>query len=308
MRLRMHYPPQKKHPKPSLEMPMKQTSSRPSMLLITRTALMVSVLFLIGCTGPVERAQDITLVVADASTPVAPLPASAQNASTGGPAYRVINVVRSQPDCRGDSCPSVTLKSLNFEGHVRFNAFLEQSLLAMGQVDHSQAKSFKSLSELANTFWKTAEQRYQIVLAAEVRRATPSIVVIDLQSYLYSGGAHGLTTSRYINWLPGFDRIITLNDLIQPGRMKAFEAALRKQYAKWLETNEFAASDRADYVKMWPFQFSDNAALMEDGIAVTFGHYVLGPYALGMPTILVPFSELKGIVNMGLLKRIKAQG
>jgi len=56
---------------------------------------------------------------------------------------------------------------------------------------------------------------------------------------------------------------------------------------------------------MWPFQFSDNAALMQDGIAVTFNHYVLGPYALGMPTIVVPYRELKGIIKSGLLAKIQ---
>jgi hypothetical protein len=164
----------------------------------------------------------------------------------------------------------------------------------------------KTFPELASEFWKTAEDRYEIVLGAEVRRATPSVVVIELQSYLYSGGAHGMSTMQYVNWLPKMDKILTLNDMVLRGRMKAFEAALKKQYMKWLETNEFAQTDKAAYSKMWPFQFSDNAALMQDGIAVTFEHYVLGPYALGMPTIVVPYSELKGIINSGLLAKIQS--
>lgn len=275
------------------------------MMISARSSVIAMLVFLFGCSAPVERAQDITL---STNTPQSIDPQATVGTSTGGPSYRVINVVRTQPDCHGETCPSITLKRLSFEGNERFNAFLERSLLAMGQVDASQNQPIRSLSELANAFWKTAEPRYEIVLSAEVKRSTPSVVVIELQNYLYSGGAHGMSNAQYINWLPRFDRIITLNDLILPGRMNAFEMALQKQYYKWLESNEFAQSNRADYLKMWPFQFSDNAALMEDGIAITFGHYVLGPYALGMPTILVPFSELKGIVNNGLLKRIQAQG
>ncbi len=223
------------------------------------------------------------------------------------PRYRVVSLVAKKPDCQGELCPSITYKKLSFEGHERFNAFLDRSLLSLALVDLSQANTNgnTNFADLAKQFWKTAEDRYEIVLGAEVRRATPSVIVIELQSYLYSGGAHGMSTMQYVNWVPKMDRVLTLNDMVLRGRMKAFEVALKKQYVKWLETNEFAQTDKVEYSKMWPFQFSDNAALMQDGIAVTFGHYVLGPYALGMPTIVVPYSELKGIINSGLLAKIQ---
>ena len=254
-----------------------------------------------GCAAPQERPGDITLVPEAASASASTQSSSASEASSTGLQYSSVNVVRTKPGCQGELCPSITLKRLSFQGYERFNAFLERSLLGLALVDPGQdkTKTFRSLADLANAFWTTAEDRYEIVLGAEVKRATPSIAVIALQSYAFTGGAHGMSTMKYI---------LTLNDLILPGRMPAFEAALKKQHAKWLETNEFAQSDKSEYVKMWPFQFSDNAALMQDGIAVTFDHYVLGPYALGMPTIVVPFSELKGIINSGLLKKLKIQG
>lgn len=276
-----------------------------------RATLLVLLLAMTACSVPSEQAQDITLAASERSAArpasVTSIPAASSSAD-GVAQYRVASVVRTLPGCLGERCPSITLKSLSFEGHERFNAFLERSLLGIALFDVSQPKTYRSLAELASEFWKTAEDRYEIVLGAEVKRATSSVVVIELQSYLYSGGAHGMSTVQYVNWLPKFDRILTLKDVVLPGRMKAFEAALKKQYLKWLESNEFAQTDMPGYLKMWPFQFSDNAALMADGIAVTFNHYVLGPYALGMPTILVPYSELKGIINNGLLSRVQVQG
>lgn len=272
------------------------------------TVLLALTALLSACEVPEQRAGDITLVSSVAASNSVFLPSPAEQVSSGVPKYRIVSVVRSKPECEGELCPSITFKRLSFEGYERFNAFLERSLLAIALVDPSESKTPLSLSALANAFWQTAEDRYEIVLGAEVQRATPSIVVIELLSYAYTGGAHGMSTTQYINWTPLQDRILTLNDLILPGRMRAFEAALKKQHAQWLENNEFAQTDKAQYLKTWPFQFSDNAALMSDGIAVTYGHYVLGPYALGMPTILVPFSELKGIVNRGLLSKLKIQG
>jgi hypothetical protein len=175
-------------------------------------------------------------------------------------------------------------------------------------MDVGQDKTFTNLGDLANAFWKTADERYEIVLSAEVIRDTSSMVVAELYSYAYTGGAHGMSTAMYVNWSPSLDKIFTLNDVVLKGRMKAFEEVLKKKHAQWLKDNEFAQADMAAYLETWPFYFSDNVALLQDGIAVTYGHYVLGPYALGMPTIVVPYSELKGVINSGLLKRLRIRG
>jgi hypothetical protein len=225
-----------------------------------------------------------------------------------GPPYRALSKVLTKPSCKGEDCPSITFNTLDFETYPRFTYFLVRTQLEIALMDTRHGKTFNTLGDLAKAFWKTAESRYELVLDAKIKRDTSSIVVAELRSYVYMGGAHGMSTSMYLNWSPLLDQIFTLNDFILPGRMKAFEEALKKKHAQWLRENAFAQADPDAYLETWPFEFSDNAALMQDGIAVTFGHYVLGPYALGMPTIVVPFSELKGIVNMGLLKRIYAQG
>lgn len=224
-----------------------------------------------------------------------------------GPHYRILSKTLTKPNCSGEECPSITFKRLDFDAHPRFNAFLVRSQLEIALMDVGHSKTFINLGDLANTFWKTADDRYEIVLTAEVIRDTASIVVTELHSYAYAGGAHGMSTAMYVNWSPTLDKIFTLKDFVLSGRMKAFEEVLKKKHAEWLKDNEFAQADFAAYLETWPFELSDNVALMPDGIAVTYGHYVLGPYALGMPTILVPYSELKGIINRDLLKRLRAQ-
>jgi hypothetical protein len=225
-----------------------------------------------------------------------------------GPQYRILSKTLTKPNCSGDACPSITFNRLDFEAHPRFNAFLVRSQLEIALMDVGQDKTFTNLGDLANAFWKTADERYEIVLSAEVIRDTSSMVVAELYSYAYTGGAHGMSTAMYVNWSPSLDKIFTLNDVVLKGRMKAFEEVLKKKHAQWLKDNEFAQADMAAYLETWPFYFSDNVALLQDGIAVTYGHYVLGPYALGMPTIVVPYSELKGVINSGLLKRLRIRG
>lgn len=225
-----------------------------------------------------------------------------------GPQYRILSKTLTKPNCLGDTCPSMTFQRLDFEAHPRFSAFLIRSQLEIALIDVGHSKTFINFGDLANAFWKIAEDQDEIVLSVDVVRDTASMVVAELYSYAYTGGAHGMATAIYVNWSPSQDKIYTLNDVVLPGRMNAFEEVLKKKHTQWLKDNEFAQADTAAYLETWPFYFSDNVALLQDAIAVTYGHYVLGPYALGMPTILVPYSELKGIINSGLLKRLRVRG
>lgn len=262
---------------------------------------------LLGCYDSNTRTQPNQPIPKIAVKTNATTSASVSNLKPG-PQYRLLSKTLTKPNCSGDACPSMTFTRLDYEAHPRFSAFLVRSQLEIALIDVDHGKTFINLGDLANTFWKTADDHYEIVLSAEVIRNTASMVVAELYSYAYTGGVHGMSTAMYVNWSPSLDKIFTLNDVVLPGRMKAFEEVLKKKHAQWLKDNEFAQTDLAAYLETWPFYFSDNIALLQEGIAVTYGHYVLGPYALGMPTILVPYSELKGIINSGLLKRLRVRG
>lgn len=262
---------------------------------------------MLGCYDSNARAQQnqpIPKIAVKTNTATA----ASNSSSNRGPQYRILSKTLIKPNCLGDACPSITFKRVDFEAHPRFNVFLVRSQLEMALMEVSHGKTFINLGDLAKSFWKTAEDYHEIVLSAEVIRDTAPLVVVELHSYAYTGGIHDISTAMYLNWSPSLDKIFTLNDFVLPGRMKAFEEVLKKKHAQWLKDNEFAQADPAAYLETWPFEFTDNVALLQDGIALTYGHYVLGPYALGMPTIVVPFSELKGIINRGILRRLRAKG
>ena len=212
-------------------------------------------------------------------------------------------LVQTKPGCSGKQCPSIKLERLLFTEHERFSAFVELSLLSMAQIESNQAKNFETFSQLSDYFWATARPRDQILLRATLKRATPTIIVVQLDSYIYSGGAHGNSTTQYLNWLPRSDIIVNLQTMIPSDNMPAFEVALKRQHARWLQTNDLAKADYKAYDKKWPFKLSENAALLADGMAITYDPYEIGPYALGMPTLMIPYSELQGILRPELMPR-----
>jgi hypothetical protein len=216
---------------------------------------------------------------------------------------RSLTLVRTKPDCSSADCPSIKVKRLSFIGRDRFNNFLDQIMASMAEVDASNNAAFRNLGEFAAYFWKISKPGYQVVLEASVKRGDEDLVVVQLDSYIFTGGAHGVSTTQYINWLPQTDKILSLESMLLPKKMAAFEQALKKQHAIWLKTNPQALENPAAYNKLWPFVPSDNAALLPEGLAITYDPYTIAPYSFGRPTILIPYSELVVVLRPELLPR-----
>jgi len=48
---------------------------------------------------------------------------------------------------------------------------------------------------------------------------------------------------------------------------------------------------------MWPFQPAQNIALTDQGLLVKYNPYEVAPYSFGQPELLLPYSELRGILR-----------
>ena len=264
----------------------------------------------VATASPVRPARLATAVMIEPQVPEAQAAALAKANDAGVTANsnkkiasRVLTLKRVKPDCKGSECPVLNFKQLTFTGYDRFNSFLEQTLLSLALLETNRTQSVRTLAELEMYFFKTAQPRHEIALAASIKFQSEEVIVIQLDSYIFTGGAHGISTTQYLNWLPKTDKLLTLETMLLPGQAQAFEGALKKQHALWLKKNELAKKDPEGYNKLWPFEPSDNVALLENGLAVTYDPYLLAPYSFGKPTIYIPFRELKGILRPELLPK-----
>ena len=215
--------------------------------------------------------------------------------------WRVVESTYVKPSCTGADCPTIKIRRLVFSGRERFNKFLDETLASLAELDTKQTAPFKTLAAFQKYFFTVAKPKWEVVLEAGVRRDTPELVVVQLDSYVFAGGAHGASTTQYLNWLPKVDRLLTLETMILPNTARQFEQALRRQHAEWLKTNTIAQENPAAYNKTWPFAMSDNVALLAEGLAVTYDPYVLAPYSFGRPTLVIPYSALNGILRPELM-------
>ncbi|GHC21959.1 hypothetical protein GCM10010082_12270 [Kushneria pakistanensis] len=218
-----------------------------------------------------------------------------------------VNRTITAPDCEGDECASVEIHTIEFDNAPTLSSELERRLVHMGSpisdsaVDEDRlpstvdayAENFFNQSAQANEDTDHPSHYYASLEAKEVSRHD-DLLILALQSYVMTGGAHGLPGTEYMVIDEHTRQVVSLDDMLEEGQHPVFEAALKNAWQDWQDNSEVGKT--LDPIN-WPFSPSDNAAPLEDNMAVTYGVYDLGPYAIGQPTLTIPYSDLKGVLK-----------
>lgn len=109
------------------------------------------------------------------------------------------------------------------------------------------------------------------------------IVSYVYDHYTYTGGAHGGTYRGTINMDVKTGRILTEDDIYQPGYHHILTSLLREYLPKCTEM------DMIDDPAISP---SSDFYITSEGITYIYQQYEIGPYALGIVEVLIPWSEL----------------
>ncbi|WP_407292869.1 RsiV family protein [Stutzerimonas zhaodongensis] len=195
-----------------------------------------------------------------------------------------------------DSCPLVNIDTQLFENEPVLNALIDQRLREM-TVNTPDAQVPPSLEGYQQAFLQDAEPGWISYLQAKLREQHGSMLVVELSSYLHTGGAHGMPGRGFINFDREQDRELKLADVLLPGKEGAFWRVAAKAHQQWLLANEHDAA----FSRQWPFQQTSNVALLRDNILLKYDVYSIAPYSSGHPELEIPYNELSGILKPAFL-------
>ncbi len=156
------------------------------------------------------------------------------------------------------------------------------------------------LTKQATLFIRDAaeyQQAWSADLSLEVLPGAAGINVLRLDESSYTGGAHGNSSSQYLNWDAENQQLLTLDNIIQAGQSDAFWSEVEQVYEDWLR----GLDDPASVMESWPFERTDNVALLPKFVRLQYQSYQLGPYSEGMPSFDVPYARLKSIIQPQLI-------
>lgn len=196
--------------------------------------------------------------------------------------------------CNGDECPLVNIETVHFADAPKLDALIEKRLLKM-TVNSPDDKLAPSLTAYREQFLRTADSRNSMYLQAKVREQHDDLVIIELISYLDTGGAHGMPGRGFINWSRKDQKEVTLQDMLVPGQEQAFWGAAKVAHNNWLISSRLG--NDPEYVKTWPFQQTPNVALLKDKVVLKYDVYSIAPYSEGNVELSIPYTRLNGILK-----------
>ncbi|XQR91476.1 DUF3298 domain-containing protein [Stutzerimonas urumqiensis] len=216
-----------------------------------------------------------------------------QQQTTPLSAQRILDEQRPE-GCQGDRCPLVNVDTFVFPTEPALNALIDERLRRMTQYGPDDAIPV-SLDAYRQRFLSNAEPGWSTYLQAKPRDQHGDLVVIELSSYLYQGGAHGMPGRGFINYDLERNRAVTLEDALLPGQEAAFWGLAEEAHQAWLDGN--VPEEDADFADNWPFQRTDHVAFLKDSVLLKYDVYSLGPYSMGHPELSIPYSKLDGVLK-----------
>lgn len=231
------------------------------------------------------------------------------------------------PECKGNTCPDFTVERLQsnfpFIDQLLDQQILDQlsKMLDVVEADASAASTAKTTEQktgldaqaqaYANAFVKIDDElkalssSHQISLMVKPKILQPKgkLATVVLNSSSYLGGAHGSTSQRYYNFDLANQKQIQLHDLLLPKQKATLDKLAHEAFKAWIVDSKLA-TDPKEYEQAWPFQVTDNFLLGEQGLILQYGEYDIGPYVVGLPRLVIPFSELQGVLKPEYLPKI----
>ena len=203
---------------------------------------------------------------------------------------------------RAEDCASVVVKREVFADRPALNAAIHAQLLEQlqGNGESPAAGSGESIEQVAEEFLEEASKvaemstaRWQLSGEASKLARQGRTLTVVVRSYLYSGGAHGMPVTHWLNWDLAAEKALVLADVLQPGKEQAFWQLAEGAHRSWLASQNLGE----DFSDNWPFAHGDDFRLTDKGITLLYGVYTIAPYSMGEIELTVPWDRLGDVVR-----------
>lgn len=238
------------------------------------------------------------------------------------------------PECNGNTCPEFSIERLK-SNQAFVDETIDQAILdnldkmldiaqlskAKKDADQQQTASQASASEVqanktpvqqlqervqpyANSFLEMdkelktlgASGQITISLSPKILNSDKPLATVVLNTSSYLGGAHGASAQTYFNFDLVRKKQVGLDQIIEANQKAKFEKLAHDAFKTWVIDSKLAESVN-EYEQAWKFTLSDNFYLGKQGLILQYGEYDIGPYVVGLPRLMIPYDQLKGVLK-----------
>jgi predicted transcriptional regulator len=132
----------------------------------------------------------------------------------------------------------------------------------------------------------------------KVLDSTNTYLCLENSKNGYTGGAHGFQFTQLSCIDPQTSQKIDLENLFNPGFAAELNTLGEKRFRLLKQLEENSDLEEAGFsFEGNQFGLNDNYAITKEGIRFYFNSYEIAPYVMGPTDILIPYREIKNLIN-----------
>lgn len=120
-----------------------------------------------------------------------------------------------------------------------------------------------------------------------------SIITYAATSYIYTGGAHGYHSIRYLNFSRRTGHLFTLDQVLDLSRQKDIIQLIVQDLMQQFECNSIQQLEDQGFIGIREMSLTDNFYIGKHGITFVFNPYDIACYALGKQSVTLTYNQLK---------------
>lgn len=249
--------------------------------------------------------KTLTTILAGATLFLASCNTNPKNAQeTNGTAdsveYTIRSFYKTSTECQKDTCGAYVKATYPEFKSKDLNDYIDGILT-------NQSKKEISLEVAADSFlndylkfkkeYPESSAGNEWIQSIKVSNQQSDLLGITHENYLFTGGAHGLETIIYYNYLVKEKQTVKIKDIIKEGGYAKLETVAEEIFRKneklspteSLAGNYFFEGDK--------FSLNDNFLITTEGLLFTYNPYEIKAYAFGSTNLLIPYDRISDIVN-----------
>ncbi|MCC8408132.1 DUF3298 and DUF4163 domain-containing protein [Mucilaginibacter sp. UR6-1] len=221
--------------------------------------------------------------------------------------YTYKTIQQRAADCgdKADStCTHFEVTYPEFTGQQKLNDSVTHKLLVLfaydGKADSSLNAYAKRFLGDYETFKKEnpdTKMYFEMDSHASVIHQDTNLVAIEVGGYIFQGGAHGGSTTVFINWDTKANKDLTLDDLLVDGYGPKLTAIAEKIFRKDEKLSDTASLATNYFFESNKFALNSNFMVTPVGLRFLYNQYEIKPYAAGQTELLIPYAQIKPLLR-----------
>jgi hypothetical protein len=119
------------------------------------------------------------------------------------------------------------------------------------------------------------------------------VITISVDSYTFTGGAHGNSVITLLNFDPETGNLYTQNDIFIKSNK------LTELVEKYFKKESVSKSNNdGDYFFGEDFKLPENVGFNEEGVIFLYNTYEIASYAQGITEFTIPYAEIYDYLNI----------